>query len=238
LFEEAFQKLTAERGRPLIFGHRGSPRNALENTLASFRLALEEGADGIEVDVQRTSDGVLVAYHDEILPSSEPVAALTYEKLLPLARLAECDLPTLEEVFQTVTGRGLMNIELKSTGFEAETVALAREILPPNSYAFSSFEPRAVYMCRQHAPDVPALLITHGPRDGQCDVEALAQMDASGIACESRFLTNDLANLYRSHHLPLFAWTVNEAAEARRLAGVDVTGLITDVPGELVKALS
>jgi glycerophosphoryl diester phosphodiesterase len=190
------------------------------------------------VDVQRTGDGILVAHHDENLPSSEILAEHPYEKLLPLARLAECDLPTLAEVFQTVAGRGLMNIELKTTGFEEDVIRLAREILPPSSYAFSSFDPRAVHLCRHHAPDVPALLITHGPRNGQTDLELLAQMDASGIACECQFLTDELARVYRSHRYPLFVWTVNGIADARRLAAADVTGLITDVPGELVKALS
>jgi glycerophosphoryl diester phosphodiesterase len=238
LFDEVFRQLTAARGRPLIFGHRGSPRHAPENTLESFRLALDEGADGIEVDVQRTADGILVAHHDDMLPTNEPVASLSYEKLLPLARLAECELPTIEEVFKLVAGRGLMNIELKSAGFEAEAIRLARAILPKSSYAFSSFDPRAVYACRDLAPDVPALLITFGPRDGQTDADMLAAMDASGIACESRHLTDDLARFYRAAHLPLFAWTVNEIAEAHRLGRAGVTGLITDCPGELVKAFS
>lgn len=238
MFEESFRQLTAHRGRPLIFGHRGSPRHAPENTLTSFRLALDEGADGIEVDVQRTADGILVAHHDEILPSSETLAEFTYEKLLPLARLAECELPTIEEVFQVVAGRGLMNIELKSSGFEEDIIVLARRILPKDSFAFSSFDPRAVYNCRHLAPDIPALLITLGPRDGETDLELLAQMDASGIACEGTYLTDDLARFYRSHKLPLFVWTVNDVSAARRLAAADVTGLITDVPGELVAALA
>jgi glycerophosphoryl diester phosphodiesterase len=237
LFEETFQKLVAARGRPLILGHRGSPQHARENTLASFWIALKEGADGIELDVHRTADGVLVAHHDEQLSTSETLASLTYRKLVELAREIHFEVPPVGDVFKVVAGRGFINIELKTTGFEAEVIQLARGILPKDSFAFSSFDPRAVYLCRQNADDVPALLITLGPRDGETDLEILAQLDASGIACEARFLTDELARLYRSHHYPLFAWTVNDIAEAKRLAAADVTGLISDVPAELVAAL-
>ena len=236
MFEEAFQTLTAKRGRPLIFGHRGSPQHAVENTLASFRLALEEGADGVEVDAQQTADGILVAHHDEQLSSGESLAALSFETLVQRARESGSEVTTIADVFQVLAGRGLVNIELKTTGFEEQIIKLAGDILPTDSYAFSSFDPRAVFWCRRHAPDVPALLITIGPRDGQSDLELLAQMDASGIACEGQYLTDDLARFFRSHHLPLFVWTVNEVAEAKRLAAAGVTGLISDVPGELVKA--
>ena len=50
--------------RPLVLGHRGSPRRARENTLEAFALAREDGADGVELDVHRTRDGGLVVHHD------------------------------------------------------------------------------------------------------------------------------------------------------------------------------
>ena len=53
--------------RPLILGHRGAPYDAPENTLASFARALEQGADGVELDVRRARDGVPVIIHDETL---------------------------------------------------------------------------------------------------------------------------------------------------------------------------
>ncbi|MBU1984691.1 glycerophosphodiester phosphodiesterase [bacterium] len=61
-------------GRPLILGHRGAPHSAPENSLESFRIALAAGADGIELDVQITGDGVLVAHHDGSLPSGEKLS--------------------------------------------------------------------------------------------------------------------------------------------------------------------
>jgi glycerophosphoryl diester phosphodiesterase len=236
LFDDIFRQLVAARGRPLILGHRGSPHHARENTLASFWLALKAGADGIELDVHRTADGVLVAHHDDELPTHEPLAGLSYKDLMALAKQSDVEIPVIGDVFKVVAGRGFLNIELKTSGFEEDVMALARAVLPAGSFAFSSFDPRAVARCRQIAADVPALLITWGARNGEADLALLAQLDSSGIACESPYLTDELAALYRAHHYPLFAWTVNDVAEARRLAAAGVAGLITDTPDLLIAA--
>jgi glycerophosphoryl diester phosphodiesterase len=235
LFDLKFKELTAHRGRPLILGHRGSPTRAKENTLESYRIALDSGADGIELDVQCTSDGILVAHHDDFLPAGEVLRAMPYAKLLPLAKRAECELPTLREVFTLVAGRGLLNIELKASGYEQETLDLAREILPASTYAFSSFDLRAVQHCRRAAPDVPAFLIVWGERDVDMDLTILREIDASGIAFESRFLRESEAAFFRGHGYPLFVWTVNDMPEARRVALLDVAGIITDIPAEMVE---
>ena len=52
--------------RPLRIAHRGMPRRLRENTLPSFAAALAAGADGIELDVHATSDGVVVVHHDAV----------------------------------------------------------------------------------------------------------------------------------------------------------------------------
>jgi glycerophosphoryl diester phosphodiesterase len=232
LFAEKFQALTHRR--PLILGHRGSPRLARENSLASFNLALEEGADGIELDVHVTADGVLVAHHDEFLATREIIAQTSFADLLRAQKAVGSDLPTLAEVFHLVAGRGVLNIELKNPGYEAAAMALARAHLPVDTFAFSSFDPRAVLSCRQHAPDVPAFWIVFGPRHSPDDVKILEGIDASGIALENRFVTAEMAALYRERQLPVFVWTVNDPAEAAHFAKLGVTGLITDVPRELL----
>jgi len=233
LFEDRFTRLT--RVRPLILGHRGSPLLAPENSLESFRIALEQGADGIELDVQCTADGVLVAHHDEVLPSGEVLNTLPYMELQPAARRAGFEMPNLADVFQLVAGRGLLNIELKTAGFEQSLIELARRLLPAESYAFSSFEMQAVAECRRLAPDVPAFLIVFGKRDAERDLKILQGIGASGIAFESTYAPDELVSIFRYHRYPVFAWTVNESAEAVRLDRAGVTGLITDEPAKLIK---
>ncbi|MBK6765004.1 MAG: glycerophosphodiester phosphodiesterase [bacterium] len=71
-------------GRAIILGHRGSPKIARENTLASFRLALDEGADGVELDVQITRDGIPVVCHDEELATGERLCDLSLAEMQAL----------------------------------------------------------------------------------------------------------------------------------------------------------
>lgn len=236
MFEDRFTELA--RRRPLILGHRGSPRFAPENSLESFRIALEQGADGVELDVQCTADGVLVAHHDDALPSGESIASLRYAELLPGARRAGFEMPLLADVFELLSGRGLLNIELKSAGFEPRAVELARDLLPAETYAFSSFDTRAVRECRRLAADVPAFLIVWGAREAERDLTLVESLGASGIAFECGHDSDELVRLFRARRLPVFAWTVNDSGEAVRLAKVGVTGLITDEPGKLVKLLA
>ncbi|NJK46343.1 MAG: hypothetical protein HC933_20735 [Pleurocapsa sp. SU_196_0] len=93
--------------RPLLLGHRGSPRVQPENTLESFRAALEVGLDGFELDVQRTLDGVLVTHHDFHLNDGRLIAALRHEELPQ-------HIPTLETVLELAKkADAFVNIEIK-----------------------------------------------------------------------------------------------------------------------------
>ncbi|MBU0509188.1 glycerophosphodiester phosphodiesterase [bacterium] len=163
---------------------------------------------------------------------------MPYKKLKPIAVAAGYGFPQLSEVFELVAGKGLLNIELKQAGHEEAAIRLARGILPVDSFAFSSFDPAAVRTCRRVAPDVPAFLIVWGPQDGARDVAALRELDASGIAFESGHLSAELTRLFCRERFPLFVWTVNDVCEAVRLAEWGVTGIITDIPAELVTAMN
>jgi glycerophosphoryl diester phosphodiesterase len=233
LLDEHFTE--SARSRPLILGHRGSPRLAPENSLDSFRIALEQGADGVELDVQRTGDGVLVAHHDEALPSGEDIAALSYAELLPSARRAGFEMPKLANVFELLSGRALLDIELKRAGYEESVAELARRLLPKATFAFSSFDMRVVRECRRLAPDVPAFLIVAGERETALDLALMESIGASGIAFESTHVSDSMVQFFHTRRYPVFAWTVNDGAEAVRLGRAGVAGLITDEPGELLK---
>lgn len=233
MFDERFTEIS--RGKPLILGHRGSPNFAPENSLDSFRIALEQGADGIELDVQCTADGILVAHHDDDLPSGEAIASLPLAELQPLARQAGFQMPTLEDVLKLVSGQALLNIELKNSEYEQKALELARRFLPAETFAFSSFDMRVVIECRKLAPDVPTFLIVFGPRDANRDLATVESIGASGIAFESVHAPDDMIQLFRARRYPVFAWTVNESAVAMRLEKAGVTGIITDEPAKLVK---
>lgn len=100
-----------------IIGHRGAPVYEPENTLASFKKAFDLGADMIEFDVRLTKDKKLVVIHDRKVNRTTngrgKVSNLTLEKIKELNAGNGQKIPTLEEVFDLIKGRGEANIEIK-----------------------------------------------------------------------------------------------------------------------------
>ncbi|HKP76855.1 MAG TPA: glycerophosphodiester phosphodiesterase family protein, partial [Longimicrobiaceae bacterium] len=134
--------------RPLVLGHRGAPLAAPENTLRAFRLALEEGADGIELDVQPSADGVPVVLHDDTLDrttdATGDVATLPWERIA-LARAGGEPVPRLEEVVAWAAEAGaFLNVELKRPGAEAASVAAIAGAGLRERTVFSSFQAASV----------------------------------------------------------------------------------------------
>ena len=118
---EQFKK----KDTPLVWAHRGASAYAPENTLEAFRLAIEQGADGIELDVQLTKDDVLVVIHDEWLDRTsdgkgwvkdytfEELRKYNYNKTCP--EFEHADIPTLREVYELIKPTDLtVNVEIKS----------------------------------------------------------------------------------------------------------------------------
>jgi glycerophosphoryl diester phosphodiesterase len=231
--------------RPALIAHRGASAHAPENTLAAFRLALAHGADAIELDTMLCRDAVVVI-HDHTLERTTNGAGRLSDK--SLGSLKELDaggwfapaftgeeIPTLDEVFETVGREILINIELKnySSPFDnlAEHVALS--VLRHNLAArvfFSSFNPLNFRKLKARLPAAPVGWLSLPGR-----VPGIAARFAPHDALHPHFsdVTPQLIKHARQRRLPVFAYTVNEAAEAARLAALGVDGMITDDPARL-----
>ena len=147
-----------------MLGHRGSPYVATENTLASFRAALDEGADGVELDVQFTSDGVLALFHDTMI-GSKPVHQVTWHELVDSVGHP---MSTLDEVLADLPREAWICVEFKRQQSVAELDAhrripsLIRETRDLSRTWIGSFDPWFLRACRAAAPDVACGLILDG----------------------------------------------------------------------------
>ncbi|HEY4744830.1 MAG TPA: glycerophosphodiester phosphodiesterase family protein, partial [Desulfuromonadaceae bacterium] len=165
--------------QPLIIGHRGASRDAPENTLAAFRLAWAQGADGIEADFRLTRDGRIVCIHDPTTGRTAGtdigVAASTLEELRRLdvgawkgQEWAGAAIPTIEEVLgQLPPGKRLL-IELKS-GPEIVPVLrdlLARSTVDPAGLSILAFDENVVVASRQMLPRCTTLWLCDYRRSG------------------------------------------------------------------------
>ena len=232
--------LTADR--PLIIGHRGAAADAPENTLAAFALALEQGADGIELDVQLCADGVPVIMHDDTVDrtcdGAGRVGDLTLAELQLLTIDGEHPIPTLDDLFATFGRRTLYNVELKALGLDdgGLSAAVARIIAAHGvgeQVLISSFSPFTVRAAQRAMPaGVPVALL----RERRVTRLAHALLRAAADHPYYPLVDEALMAWARRRGLRVNVWTVDDPTEARRLIRLGVHGIITNRPGEIIHA--
>ncbi len=229
---------------PLILGHRGASADAPENTLAAFALALEQNADGIELDVHLSADGVPVVIHDDTVDRTTDgegrVADLSLAELRRLTIPGGHTIPTLDEVFETFGRRTLYNVELKGLriddgGLSAAVANAIEGHQVGERVLISAFSPFFVRQARRHLPravPVAHLRERRSTRVFHRFVRAEADHPAHTLVDES------LMEWARREKVRVNVWTVDDPAEARRLLRLGVHGIITNRPGALRQALS
>lgn len=233
--------------RPAVIAHRGASQDAPENTLAAFRLAEKQGADGFELDVTTCGSGELVVIHDADVDRTTSGSGRVQD--LPLQEIKTFDagswfsaefsgetVPTLDEVLETASRETWINIELKNynTPFDnlaeqtAKTVARhGRE----GRVFFSSFNPLNARKIHRHLPGSPfGLLLVPG-------MTAPWLLQLAGTiwpydALHPHFSDATPALIDRAHRSgkPVLAYTINDAEDIQRLAAIHLDGLITDRP--------
>jgi glycerophosphoryl diester phosphodiesterase len=247
-----------------VIGHRGSGAMAPENTLASVRLALRQGADYVENDIMRTKDGKLVITHDlslarttdveQVFPdrTSYQVADYTLAEIKQLdagswfsPQFAGQRILTLREWVEAVGSSAGMLLEAKDPwAFPGIETDIDKELRSIPTFVQALRKGRVIMQAgdepwlrayNQLAPDVPvALLYYTRPTDEQL-VSASTWLDAVNPALGNI----DQAIVDRTHELGLktYVWTVNHGSDMSRGIAWGVDGIITDYPGVLVQVL-
>jgi len=251
--------LEAEKNYPMphrtqVYAHRGAKAVAPENTLPAFEKAIELGAAGIELDTQATADGHLIVLHDFNLEGTTtgngPLREHTLAQLQGVdagihfhESFAGTPIPTLAQVFDTVGDRCRVNVEIKNAdwdgGPEVELlVAMIQRRKLHEQVIVSSFNPIALMKMRWADPSIALGLLYSkelplflrrawlGPLIAP---EALhphyTQIDEAYMAWAAS----------QGHYVN--TWTVNAPDEARRLAGLGVDVIISDVPDVVMAAI-
>ena len=229
--------------RPWIVGHRGA-LPGLENTIPSFELAVREGANAVECDVQSTRDGALVLFHDETLVRFAPedgrvLSGLELEELRTVALAPGSDrrasaIPTLAELFAALPESFPVNVEVKAYADWSDRLleALLAALYGRANVFVSSFDRRLLGHLRREAPELP--LATLADRLDADLVELSDELGAWAIHLAEAPPAARTARLRQS----VLVYTVNDPAEARRLLRCGVAGLFTDRPGLLRAALA
>lgn len=247
----------------LIVAHRGASFGAPENTLAAFRLAFEQQADGIEGDFYITKDRQLVCIHDADTErtggTKRMVADSTLAELRELeygnwkdAKFKGEPIPTFAEVFATVPNDKWFVIELK-TGPEIVPLLrdeLARLNTKPQRLLIISFNEDTVCACKQQMKEIRAHWLTGYKEDRATGIwhpteqqvlESLRRSLADGLGTQGnrRIVTTEFLHSLQAHGLKEFhVWTVDEPADARFFREHGALGITTNRPGFMREALS
>ncbi len=215
-----------------VIAHRGANADAPENSLAAFRLAVSQGADGIECDLRLSADGVIVLSHDDVLTRSRGVAIKTNETTA--ADLAVHDVPTLTAMLAVVRGHvSIINLELKEA---VPPELLAATIGPePDGIVLSCFDTNVVARMRDALPQLPFwYLSTTGTSD---TVRDAVRLGCVAVHTRHDAVTPQYCALAASAGLPVYVWTLNDPDRARLLASQGVVGITTDTPARIIAAV-
>ncbi len=235
-----------------IWAHRGASAYAPENTMPAFELAIRMGADGVELDVQRSADGHLVVIHDETINRTSNGAGKVVD--LTLEELRRCDfnngfvgrrnvkIPTLREALELFRPTNVtVNVELKNTvelypGMEHEALRAVRDAGLLDQVVFSSFNHYSLANLRGLiGPEHLALLLT----DALYDPWRYAKSFGAGAINPDHSALQLPGYVWYAHEvgIKVNTWTVNKPEVARWAAGLGVDAIITNLPDQAADAL-
>jgi glycerophosphoryl diester phosphodiesterase len=233
----------------LVIAHRGASAYAPENTLAAFELAVRQGADMLELDVQRSADGVLVVFHDEKTARWDGKQRLA--SACTLAELRALDIAgervaTLAEVCALARDKQVrLNIELKGAGFGLAVAKMLKNEQVEELVLISSFVETALHEFAAASPAVPRAYLM-GTDTYRPDVRireawpfrALSRTGAKAWHPTYQLpLIDWLIPRVRRAGYQVNVWTVDDVPLMRRLLALGVDGIITDVPDVLRREL-
>ncbi len=199
------------------------PRQARENTLASFALALAAGADGIELDVHATADGIVVVHHDAEIDGGVPIGALCHADLRERRSGGE-HIPTLRDVCALVKGRAELFVEIKGDGIE-HLVAAALEAYS-GAVAIHSFDLALIRRLAASGSHFRrGLLIEAHASDARALMERAGALD---LWPHHPLVTRTLVDEIHELGGRVIPWTVNEAPDVARVTAARVDGICTD----------
>jgi glycerophosphoryl diester phosphodiesterase len=215
----------------LKIGHRGARAYEPENTLSSFRLALELGVDAVELDVRKTVDNELVVIHNadvnKTTDGSGAVNELTLEEIQRFVTEKGEHVPTLEEVLDAVAKHVKVLVELKETGTEEQVISLIRKKRLTDNVIIISFHEDTLRKVRELSDKVETGLIYVRHKN---PIQTALDLKAEYLLPLYRFTHS--SNVKKAHEagLKVIVWPINNKEEVDEYKKKGVDGIASDRP--------
>lgn len=233
------------QNRPMIWAHRGASGYAPENTLSAFEMAVEMGADGVELDIQKTKDGVIVVCHDEKVDRTANghgwIKDMTFEEIRRLDfsngnfHYEGIKIPVMEEVLDLLGPSSLkINIELK-TGMvfydriEEEILDLVHRKNMEKRVIYSSFNHYSICKIKKIDPEAETGLLYGDGIVDMADYGKRLGVNALHPAFYNLQYPGYMEEC-RANKLDVNVWTVNSENELLICRQLGVNAVITNYP--------
>jgi glycerophosphoryl diester phosphodiesterase len=215
----------------LRIGHRGARAYEPENTLRSYKKALEIGVDAVELDVRKTKDNQLVVIHDADIKKTTNgkglVSELTLKQIKEFSTEKDEKIPTLKEALDFLDKKVKILIELKEEGVEEKVLSAVHENGLQKNVIIVSFIENALRKVRELDKEVETGLIYAKHKN---PVRSALDLKAQYLVAFYRF--THTANVQKAHEngLKVIVWTVNKPEDVAEYVKKGVDGIASDKP--------
>jgi len=227
---------------PFLWAHRGASSHAPENTLAAFLAAAACGADGLELDVHLSRDGIPVVIHDETLDRTTDGYGPAALQDLQLIRQLDAGswfapeyagerVPTLESVLNEFAGKLRLNLEVKEAGAGKAMLELLAQY-PSADVVISSFNNELLRDLREQDHNL-ALAVLFDSGNWRQSLRLAGELSACAFHPRADKVNRPMIAACQRASLPVFVWTVDDPRYASSLFRSGVSGFFTNDPARL-----
>ncbi|WP_264526108.1 glycerophosphodiester phosphodiesterase [Flavobacterium sp. N502536] len=224
----------------LKIAHRGAKAYEPENTLQAFQKALDLNADGIELDVHLSADDHIIVIHDETIDRTTNgkgfVNTFSLAGLKSFLINGEYQIPTLNEVFDLVDKKCLINIELKGLGTPGKVVALIEHYISEKNWNYdhfivSSFDWNMLQEISNLNPKIPIGVLTE--ENLNTALTFAETIKAKAIHPDFQLLNTKNVKEIQEKGFLVLPWTVNSEEDLQKIKSYNVNGIISDNPDKI-----
>ena len=224
----------------LKIAHRGAKAYEPENTIKAFQKALDLNSDGIELDVHLSSDEQIIVIHDETIDRTANgtglVNSFSLAELKSFLIDGKYQIPTLNEVFDLVDKKCLINIELKGLATPSKVVALIEDYISEknwnyNHFIISSFEWNMLEETSNLNPNIPIGVLTE--EDLSKALAFAEKIKAKAIHPDFQLLNKENVSEVQKKGFLVLPWTVNSKEDIQKVKSYKVNGIISDNPDKI-----
>jgi glycerophosphoryl diester phosphodiesterase len=222
-----------------VVGHRGAAGVVPENTIKGFRYAIELGVDYVECDVHLSRDGQLIVMHDSTVNRTTDGEGAIRD--LAAARIRMLDagegeqVPTLDEVLETVRNEVHLLIELKGSGVEQAAVEAVRAHGMVEEVTFSSFALQRLAMVRSMGKELRVRAIL--PEPTEFDLARASALQVVGIDVRYSNVSLHIVEAAHALGMEVLAWNPDSWREQEAMIALGVDGVSSNRPDILLEGL-